>query len=290
MNQNTLLTKEDLPKILYPITASISWARHHPSVLFSMLVIYAASIGYIYERAFYLEFEINILNYSRYDDLFLGWLRNPTVLRDATQAAVLIISCAASYTLTIYIHSITPFKIQGLPNIVDNAYSRVPEKIKDIAYFISISVLLLVAYDVNLKQLLGSTTLLNWSSIIFSLMLGVLSAISILSQRAFSKRTIDHELAHHLGTFLLFISITQYLVVLFVFVTIDARVAAEMLKTSPTDGIAVKYQNGGEIISIENVRTIGTTNQFQFFILPDRNVVAISKNTIGQLQFKKSKP
>lgn len=290
MSQNTLLSKDDLLTILNPITTSISWARQHPSILFSLLVIYGASIGYVYERAFYLEFEINILNYSRYDDLFLGWLRNPAVLRDAIHVAVLIFSCIASYALTVYFHSITPFKIQGLPNVVDSIYSRASEKTKDSIYALIIPALLFSAYYANFNQLPNSTSLLNWSSIILALILGALPAVSIASQRAFSKKAIDHELAHHLGTILIFSSIAHYLVILFLFVTVDAKIAAGISKKPISDGITVKYQNGGKTISIENARAIGATNQFQFFMMKDRKVVALSKSVIEQIQFNKSEP
>lgn len=290
MSQNTLLSKGDLLTILHPITTSISWARQHPSILLSLLVIYGASIGYVYERAFYLEFGINILNYSRYDDLFLGWLRNPAVLKDATHVAVLMFLCVASYALTVYFHSIAPFKIQGLPNVVESIYSRISEKEKDNIYALIIPALLFAAYYANFNQLLGSTSLLNWPSIILALILGALPAVSIASQRAFSKKVIDHELAHHLGTILIFSSIAQYLVILFFFVTADAKIAADISKKPLSNGVSVKYQNGEKTISIENVRTIGATNQFHFFIMKDRDVVALSKNVIEQIQFKKSEP
>lgn len=84
-----------------PIHQFVGWLSGHPALLGAIVLLLTSSVGYVYERAFFNQFDINIFRFSSFYDFMYQWWRQWAVVSTFLKAILMIVSMIAGYMVAV---------------------------------------------------------------------------------------------------------------------------------------------------------------------------------------------
>jgi hypothetical protein len=88
-----------------PIKILADWLSDHPAALGAIVLLLTSSVGYVYEKTLFDEFDINIFRFSSIYDFMYQWWRQGAVVHLFFDALLMIASMCTGYIIMIIIIS-----------------------------------------------------------------------------------------------------------------------------------------------------------------------------------------
>lgn len=258
------------------------WLKGSPVIILALVLTYTSYIGYVYEKTFFLEFNIDYLIYAEPSDFFFSWIRNEYVFNMILNLVLAITISILVYVFFRYTYimnfkneskKMSIIKKTGFPLLVKYEY--------EIYYFLSLILILIIAIYI-LVAIFYSKAMepLFFASICLGLLI---LAIEISSRESPENNSrLEKTLSSYTG---LLVLLSMSFVLNFstmVQVKKSAKVYAEFIKKTESQGMNVFIAND----SIPNLYLIGKVYDRMFFYsIKEKNVYSFLKSETKRIDY-----
>lgn len=272
MTRKRVFTEREVKAFLGPISDAFRWIGVHPTTLLVSLVVYASSIGYIYEMELYRQFGINVAIYARYDDFLFGWVRNGAVVTYAFCGAVYAIFAVLTYFTWVK-------ALSGLTTGAVDKWSRysalklVSEEYRHGTCVAILVVLFLVLGKSLVANIAYSFESINAVGLSVSAVFGTLPAIYAVSSVTHNQKHLGSDRWAALS--MLISPIIIYVCILAAYVEVSAKFAAQSIMSSGGSRQSVTYKISDSSLRINNIEVVGRMGGQYFVYLSELGEMAI---------------